>query len=363
MCRVTSSYIPLLTLQREKTSQAFRDALADQYKSSNSAKKKRRLKDMPDRLHKQLSAPLLNRTAIQESSEDILLDQQSQASSRSSASRYSNATWSNGAQPEYAVNNSKFMRVEPNMDLLLGELDTALSLNLNGNDKGQGCIKGKRDIFQSQRSATSVIDEAQGMGGAVQEQTPAWFNRSCPDFSYDTNSSASSVVSRMSIEPNGQMSSMLNQVQELVEEEEEEEEPLGAEQFSIPNMYADWHHSTPNLFSSDHTMNFLDNHNESPPSSSHQTSRFQSRPNLMMLSPKKRSQSVRHLNMGQASSFSVYHSPEKGANRRVNHEDIVLSPIGDGTTEDLFDKLQNIQEFSESGDGDGDCMEPIKIPF
>lgn len=48
-------------LAREKTSQAFRDALHDQYKSSNAAKKKRRVEENggPPKLRKQLSAPSL----------------------------------------------------------------------------------------------------------------------------------------------------------------------------------------------------------------------------------------------------------------------------------------------------------------
>jgi len=70
--------------------------------------------------------------------------------------------------------------------------------------------------------------------------------------------------------------------------------------------------------------------------------------------------------MGGGSSFSVYHSPEKSSRGKgsVSHEDIVLSPIGDGKTEDLFVKLQNIAEFSEgANDEEAAVREEIQIPF
>ena len=314
-------------------------------------------------LFKQLSAPVLSRTAILESGEDILLGQNSQTSSRSSSSSLCpSQTYSHDAEEEYG-GNSKFMRVEPNMDLLLGELNNALSLNLDGNNShnntGSGDIKGKRDIFQSQKSATSVIDEARALRGALHQQTPAWFNRSCPDFSYNPRSSAcSSSSGSMKSNGNSNMSSMLNQVQAIEEEEEESLE----EQFSYPNVYADWHHSTPNLFASVEEVQFMD-HNDSSYSSSpsNPTTLFKTRPNLAMLSPKKKSQSMRHLNVGQGNSFSMYHSPSKGFRGRVSHEDIVLSPIGDGNTDDLFDRLQRINEFSDRGEGDQ--MDPMKVPF
>ena len=348
------SILFVVSLQREKTSQAFRDALADHYKSSNSAKKKRRIQDEP-MLYRQLSAPTLNRSAILESDEDTL-DQISQASSRSSASSlYSHQASRISGQDEYNTNSSKFMRVEPNMDVLLGELNTVLSLNLDGLNSNLDGIKGKRDIFQSRKSATSVIDNAQFLDGSVQQKTADWFNRSCPDFSYNPRASMTSG----SLEPGGNMSSMLNQVHAITEEEEESIE----EQFSYPNVYADWHHSTPNLFSSVDAMHLTDSHYDAQ-SFDNPTPQFKTRPSLAMLSPKKKSQSIRHLNMGHTGSFSVYHSPPKGANRRVNHEDIVLSPIGDGNTDDLFDRLQQIQEFTEYGDGDFvDLIDPISIPL
>lgn len=352
-----------MTSQREKTSQAFRDALADQYKSSTSTKKKRRLKDSPVKLYKQLSAPLLSTSAIRESGEDMMMLGQNSARS---ASNHPHAAFS--AEDDYAVNNnSKFMRVDPSMDLLLGELDTALSLSFNG--KSDRSIQGKRNGLASQKSVTAVssIGEVQATEGVPASTTPAWFNRSCPDFSYNTlNASSSGMNTHNGMECGGNapLSSMLNQVQEVVGEEDEES--LDAEQFSYPTMYDNWHHSTPNLFSSTDTMNVL---KSSPPSSSSSSSRprFATRPNLLALSPnKKRSQSLRHFNMGGGSSFSVYHSPEKTSRGKgsVSHEDIVLSPIGDGKTEDLFVKLQNIAEFSEgANDEEAAVREEIPIPF
>jgi len=349
--------------QREKTSQAFRDALADQYKSSNSFKKKRRLQDAPPhQLHKQLSAPMLSSTAIRDSNLDLSQHSHTSNISSQSSSVYSSASYNTSG----TENNQMYGRPDPSMDMLLGELDNALSLNFNGQDglmeRQPKKQRSKRNLFQStrtvsQRSATSVIDsEVQIVDSTGRPEVPSWFNRSCPDFSYGQNKSLA-PSSGMGME-NGPMSSMLNQVQEIMEEEDEEFE---AEQFSVPNMYDDWHHSTPNLFgNNDNTMNFMESNSASPPDSSGPR-KFKTRPNLLQLSPKKRSQSVRHLNMGGTNSFSVYHSPEKGSHRRLNHEDIVLSPIGDGNTDELFDKLQQIQEFSENNDGD--FAETIRVPF
>lgn len=289
-------------------------------------------------MHRQMSAPTLCTASIRESGDYL----------PSSV----NSNWQE--QEEYTPNNPKFMGLEPNVDMLLGELDNVLSLDLESNPiVKSNCIDDKRNIFATQRSATSVIEQAQ-----QSQQVPAWFNRSCPDFSHNMTP-CPTMSSETNVTGTVPMTSMLNQLQEVMEEDEEDS--LESDEFIYPNIYQDWHHSTPNLFSSVEESRSHMNRPELPmPSSPTKHELFhKQRPNLRMLSPKKRSQSVRQINLGAPSSFSVYHSPEKNPNNqhRINHEDIVLSPIGDGKADDLFDKLIMIQEFVDDGD------ESINIPF
>jgi hypothetical protein len=84
-------------LAREKTSQAFRDALHDQYKSSNAAKKKRRLVEQAQKLHH--SAPSLSTTTT--------------AQPQTVA-----------ATANYSGTHHVALAAEPSLEDLLGELDS-----------------------------------------------------------------------------------------------------------------------------------------------------------------------------------------------------------------------------------------------
>jgi hypothetical protein len=136
-------------LAREKTSQAFRDALHDQYKSSNSAKKKRRQVSQASKLQKAYSASNIGYDASEEP-----LD-------------------------AYTATSSKFMRVERRRsfciekDPLIGNIDS-MDISEFGN-KRRGLTSQE---FRSPGSARSVLDFRKS-GPDV--DMGAWFNRSCPN--------------------------------------------------------------------------------------------------------------------------------------------------------------------------------------
>jgi hypothetical protein len=138
-------------LAREKTSQAFRDALHDQYKSSNSAKKKRRQVSQATKLQKAYSASNIGYDASEEP-----LD-------------------------AYTATSAKFMRVERRRsfciekDPLTGNIDS-MDISEFGNKRRGLTSQG----FKSAGSARSVLDFRKS-GPDV--DMGACFNRSCPDLS------------------------------------------------------------------------------------------------------------------------------------------------------------------------------------
>lgn len=244
------------------------------------------------KLHKQHSAPLLNLSAIRESTEEIV----------SGMDRYNNPH--NYNPDDYAVNNSKFMRVEPQMHTSYStpeESEMDFLMDGFGDDPDK-----RRGMFASQKSATSIIDEAK-------QAAPAWFNRSCPNLA----------------------NPLRNQPGPLVDRFEEDKESY-IEALGHP-VKSEWHHSQPNLFSETW---------ESPIGGG-------KRPNLLLnrMKRSKMSQSDRHLTSSTPShAFDMfdsprkYHSPQKRSGQPFSQEDIVLSPIGDGSTLGLWDKLSKIEE-------------------
>jgi hypothetical protein len=226
---------------------------------------------------------------------------------------------------DYAVKNSKFMRVDrddasfgeddPDMDLLLGELDEAVTaMNMGNYTHGRD---NKRHMFASQKSVTSIIDEAR-----QSKSSPAWFNRSCPN-----------LANNFRFEPTYRTDSLLSQVKEL-----EQEEPIEEFFDEAPcNTFA-WHHSQPDLFS---------------PSNVGSSPSECSKPNFLMMNRvmARRAQSVRNLPI--SSSFDFYETPQQQQKQPAttsplfNHEHLILSPIGDGSTDGLIEKLQGIVEGSE----------------
>jgi hypothetical protein len=307
--------------QREKTSQAFRDALHDQYKSSNAAKKKRRISELAIKLHKQSSAPLLSTSAIQGSSDDI--DEQRELFQRQQARNYN--------MTEYTISNSSewlrgtdnnpqdrmaFVMGEPNeqiMDQLLG------GLNLNSSSHSQQQQQkqrrnnaDKRRLFASQKSATSVVENVQS------SSQPPWINKSCP------NLSGGQTQPRPSYRPSPLMHDVI--------QESDEETP--GNDIHCRHVFNEWHHSTPDLYAQPDSV-LSDN-----------------KPSLLLNRMMKKARSERVLmNTTIGNRFDMFEPPQKSActtQAPINHEDLVLSPIGDGSTLDLFDKLQGIEEHFET---------------
>lgn len=266
---------------------------------------------------------MLSRTAILQSTNDL-------AAERNGMMYQQN---NNGySHDDYAVNNSKWMRVETQhdsmsngfmgantnndncdarMDLLLGEL------NLDGGSD-------KRRMFASQKSATSVIEDI--------NNTPAWFNRSCPNLQKPVEMRASPLLH----EP----------IQEAAEEDSHMGDDFSARSSGRSN--GGWHHSTPNLFDQQPQ---LDSAVSAPMNvGSSASDQFYS-------GSLKKARSDRHLGQSSGYRFDLYvEQPDQAPSssqpvqqqqqqqRPLCQEDIVLSPIGDGSTRGLFEKLQGIEE-------------------
>jgi hypothetical protein len=160
-------------LAREKTSQAFRDALHDQYKSSNTAKKMRRQAEQTEK-HPDLSPH-----------------------SSFSFEQPSNYGMGNEQTANYGMGKPPRMhqgRYEPSQDSLLGALDVEISASLTGKSpyaQNSGSFHGS-----AQNSATSVVDFSPAQRQQIQQQQqqqqqrqqqsaqPDWGNQSCPNFSW-----------------------------------------------------------------------------------------------------------------------------------------------------------------------------------
>jgi hypothetical protein len=305
------------TQQREKTSQAFRDALHDLYKSSNAAKKKRRISEQARKLYKQPSAPHLTTPATQISSNEF--EEEREIFLPGNSYNHADFVVSNS---DFVVSNSKWMRVETlqdrgfvtgeskDMNLLLGELD------LNSSSHSQQCnLADKRRMFASQRSATSVVEGVQSSN---------FFNRSCPNLSGGHTNRPLHRPSPL--------------VHDVIRESDGETEETSANDIHWTYAFNEWHHSTPDLFA------------DQPGQPEYVTS---DRPSLLlnrMMRKKARSERLL-MNAATGNRFDLYVRPLKNARSfqaPIDHEDLVLSPIGDGNTLDLFDKLQGNEEHFES---------------
>jgi hypothetical protein len=321
-------------IQREKTSQAFRDALHDQYKSSNAAKKKRRISEQAIKLHKQSSAPLLSTSAIQGSSEDIVVQQrelfpQARSYSHSNLNNLNNTMTEFTINPEWmrGVENPRdrmnFALGEHNMDLLLGGLDLNSSSHNHNRHHQQRRNADKRRMFASQKSATSVVECVQS---SASNQQPPWINRSCPNLS-----SGEAPPPRPSYRPSPLMHDVI---------QESDEETPGNDIHCRLAFHDEWHHSTPDLYTAE------------PATAQREIVLSDQKTSLLLNRMMKKARSERVLmNTTISNRFHMFEPPQKSAGTTqapINHEDLVLSPIGDGSTLDLIDKLQDIEEHFES---------------
>jgi hypothetical protein len=165
-------------LAREKTSQAFRDALHDKYKSSNSAKKKRRQASQAEKLQKAYSA--------------------------------SNLAYNATAEPldAYAQSSSNFMRVARPGDLLQKAYSASnLGCDAAAEDPLLGSLGIRRGVssqnLASRGSSRSVLDFNRVLELSTsgrEAKTGAWFNRSCPNLGVPTQIERASVSTTFSEE-------------------------------------------------------------------------------------------------------------------------------------------------------------------
>jgi hypothetical protein len=177
-------------LAREKTSQAFRDALHDQYKSSNSAKKKRRQVSQAVKLQKAYSASNIGYDAAADpldayppSSKKFMRVDRPTSSSFELQKAYSasNLGYDAAAEPldAYAPSSSKLRSSSfDDPDPLMGSLD--ISEFGSKPPLRRGLSSSQSVVFGG--SSRSVLEFNRSPGKEV-VKVGAWFNRSCPNLS------------------------------------------------------------------------------------------------------------------------------------------------------------------------------------
>jgi hypothetical protein len=318
--------------QREKTSQAFRDALQGQYKSSNTQKKKRRWMDPDKTIERQNSAPLLSVSSIRESLEDDVVGSDGHDSNSfhledSDEFEYNSPTV-RAFRPElmnklckqhsapslyhsYAgkYDNSGLLTLETAQSLT-GSSRSLFAYSESSDDSSRVLSSGfdaeirkaplndasnsRRSFlgFNRHKSMRSVVEEAE------QVNLPTdWFNRSCPNM-------ASSVSRPKSFLPPIQSSDL-------------EPFPVFLTEYSNQN--------APVVGSSNNMLDDLATPTESPTKGS---------PNELNIT-------------------------EQYLKMKTSHEDFLLSPIGDGSVDGLFEILEGMEV--DGNDKTRDLFEPL--PF
>ena len=205
-------------MKREKTSQAFRDALHEQYKSSNLHKKKRRWGDNEKILERQNSAPLLCVSSIRESLEDDVLGMH-ESGNESFQSLQSESSLNfnppvRALRPElmnrlcrqqsapslyysYAEKyNSSFGQITPETTPSLSNSSRFLyaasetsedSFRTHDDENHNALFTVATNIVSNKRRAFAGRNRYQSMRSVMEEATesPEWINRSCPNLMAD----------------------------------------------------------------------------------------------------------------------------------------------------------------------------------
>ena len=207
-------YFTSLPLKREKTSQAFRDALHEQYKSSNSQKKKRRWIDHEKIFERQNSAPLLSVSSIRESLEDDVLGMHERGNttfqSLQSELSHNYSPTVRALRPEllnklcrqqsapsifysYAEKyNSNSGQITPETTHSLSNSSRSLyaasetsedSYRTNDDEHHSAFLSVATNIESNKRRAFAGTNRHQSMRSVMEEATesPEWLNRSCPN--------------------------------------------------------------------------------------------------------------------------------------------------------------------------------------
>jgi hypothetical protein len=352
VCKQASNTSLFLIVQREKTSQAFRDALHDQYKSSNAAKKKRRLQDQGMQLQRQSSAPLLNTGNMHEYHGDVV---------------------SSNNFESYVVDNTNFLLVEqPERQAKMQKRFSAPMINISYMDKGEGdgnfagvpsahnfmLNDYSANVFKFQRNdqaqqGLQAMQQNMGLPTGDFESMPQ--TMSLPSGEFESRN----FVPLSSFKPSkrhsfaGQfghesMRCIIDEARQTMAAVQQAapmlpqcEEPDDASIITFPpkNMFGERHHSEPRLTS--HSLNQLEG--SCAPST---MERINTMPSLSQSSTSQVNNN----------SFDIFDSrPKTPVNTGpANDDNIELSPIGDGTTCGLFDIFKDFT--AEGCDKDSDDL-------
>lgn len=175
-------------LAREKTSQAFRDALYDQYKSSNTAKKMRRLQDQDFKHPRRAfsSTALLDskrRTGTHDGMEDLLMAKLRGDEANTHAAVQHRGDASAKALNQSCPNFGQDMKLNGSFSSLRN-YDWKPSMKGGGAESFTDPLLGR--LLNHQRSARSVLEFANAHG-------TAFINQSASNFGQDLNASIHSL--------------------------------------------------------------------------------------------------------------------------------------------------------------------------
>jgi hypothetical protein len=301
-------------LKREKTSQAFRDALHEQYKSSNSLKKKRRWVDHEKNFERQNSAPLLCVSSIRESLEDDVLG----VNERGSESFQSLLS-----EPSRNF-NSTVRALRPELMNKLCRQQSAPSIFYSYAEK-YNCNSGQI----TPETSHSLSNSSRSLYAASETSEDSY--RTHDDENHGALLSvATNIISnkrRVFAAGTSRQLSMRSVMEEATES-------------------PDWlNRSCPNLMASIYEPNYVEFKSQHVSSN---CSMFPvGRPDIIV------EESVEHCT----------ESPQKGVNQILNmknHEEFLLSPIGDGSVDGLFEILNGMDVDDDNSNTD-DMFEPL--PF
>lgn len=308
-------------LKREKTSQAFRDALHEQYKSSNSQKKKRRWVDNEKIFERQNSAPLLCVSSIRESLEDDVVGMQERGNDSFQS-----------LQSEPSQNFDPSVRaIRPELMNKLCRQQSAPSIFHSYAEKyNSGQLTPETTHSMSNSSSRSLY--------AASETSEDSYRTHEEEHHNTLLSVASNIVSNKRRAFAG-----MNRHQSMRSVMEEAESP-------------EWmNRSCPNLMASIYEPNRVEFIAQRV-SSSDIGIKIDERKNESMFAVGRPAMIV------EEAAEQYTESPQKGFNQVLNvknHEEFLLSPIGDGSVDGLFEILKGMD--ADDNTNTDDMFEPL--PF
>jgi hypothetical protein len=319
-----------LVSQREKTSQAFRDALQEQYKSSSSQKKKRRWTDPEKAMERQNSAPLLSVTSIRESLEDDVVGTGDDEDSYhlEDDMGYNNSLTDRAIRPELMRKLCKQQSAPSIYHSFVGRYDNSG----HQTSETQSFSGSSRSLYAYSESSDDSFN-AHSAGIDAEIRANAW------------NEGSYSRRSFLGFNRNKSMRSVVEEEKEL-------------------NVSTDWYNrSCPVISTIDYELSSL-----LPPIKSSDLEPWSVFSNEF---PLNRNGTVRSssLTMEEKVAFSK-ESTLKGFNNvlditddylkmKGNQDDLILSPIGDGRVDGLFEMLGGIE--TDGSQIARDMFEPLPL--